>query len=349
MRFGFHVGAWTRDAKTQWGETPQQIAAAMADAESWGCESVWIPESYGAEAFTYLGWLGASTKRMRLGTSIMPIWARSPTNCAQAWATLDHLSGGRAVAGLGVSGPAVAEGWSGRRFEKPVAQTREYVSVMRKVLAWEHPTNRDGAFFPLPVTDGSTGIERAIRSTVKPLRADLPIMIGSFGPKNVALTAEIADGWLAGFFAPERQQVFKPWLDAGFARACARRSWQDFEIVASVTTVVDDDTARAAEGVRKHIALYLGAMGTAERNFQYELFVRMGYEAEASRIRRLWQEGRRADAVATVPLSLVDAFALIGSKERIRDQLAKWTESFVTTLVVRGDLLALRTIAELIA
>ena len=349
MKLGFHVGAWTREAKTQWGKTPQEIAAGLGEAETWGCESVWVPESYGAEAFTYLGWLGACTTRMRLGTSIMPIWARSPTNCAQSWVTLDHLSGGRAVAGLGVSGPAVAEGWSGKRFEKPVAQTREYVSVMRKVFAWERPTNSEGQYFPLPVPNGTSGIDQAIRSTVKPLRANLPVLIGSFGPNNVAMTAEVADGWLAGFFAPERGDIFKVWLDEGFARPGARRSWQDFEVVSSVTAVVDDDVGRAAEGIKKHLALYIGAMGTSERNFQYEMFVRMGYENEANRIRSLWQQGSHEEAAAAVPMSLVDATALVGPKERIRDQLAKWRESFVTTLAVRGDFLALRTVAELLS
>ena len=189
-------------------------------------------------------------------------------------------------------------------------------------------------------------MDKALRSTVTPLRPDLPIMIGAFGPKNVAMTAEIADGWLAGFLAPERGAVFKEWLTEGFARPGARRTWDDFEVVASVTTIVDDDVERAATDVRKHLALYLGAMGTAERNFQYELFVRMGYEAEASRVRTLWQEGRRDDAVATVPLAMVDDIALVGPAERIRDNLAKWRESFVTSLVVRGDLTALRTVAE---
>jgi F420-dependent oxidoreductase-like protein len=349
MKLGFHPGAWTRDAKLQWGQTPQEAATMLAEAESWGCDSVWIPESYGGEAFTFLGWLGASTKKMRLGTDIMPIWARSPTNCAQAWATLDHLSGGRAVAGLGVSAPGVAEGWSGHRFEKPVAQTREYVSQMRKVLAWEHPTNKDGAFFPLPVPNGTAGIEQAIRSTVRPLRADLPIMIGAYGPMNVRQTAEIADGWLTGFFAPERSQEFKQWLDEGFARPGARRSWKDFEVVALATTVIDDDVERAAENVKRHIALYVGAMGTAERNFQYESFVRMGYEAEVSHVRKLWMDGRKEEAVAAVPMSLIDAVALVGPKARIRDLLAKWRESFATTLVVRGSLTALRTVAEIMA
>jgi len=349
MKLGFHIGAWTRNAKTQWGQAPTEVAAGMAEAESWGCESIWVPESYGGEAFTFLGWLGASTKSVRLGTSIMPIWARSPTNCAQAWVTLDHLSGGRAVAGLGVSGPAVAEGWSGRRFEKPVAQTREYVSVMRKVFAGERPNNPNGPFFPLPVPNGTTGIQQAIRSTVNPLRSDLPIMIGAFGPKNVAMTAEIADGWLVGFLVPECAHIFKDWLDEGFARPGARRSWKDFEIVAAVTTIVDDNVERAAHQIKQHLALYIGGLGMGKDNFQYQFFLSMGYEAEANRILTLWQEGRKQDAVDAVPMSLVDATALVGPKERIRDQLAKWRESFVTTFVVRGDLLALRTVAELLA
>ena len=349
MKLGLLAGAWKRDGRTVSGRTQQEVAALAAEAEGWGFESVWVPESYGGEAFTQLGWLGASTKKMRLGSFIMPIWARSPTNCAQAWATLDHLSGGRAVAALGVSGPAVAEGWSGKRFEKPVAQTREYVSVMRKVLNWEHPTNKEGRFFPLPVPEGGTGITQAIRSTVKPLRADLPILIGSFGPKNVALTAEIADGWAAGFFAPAKGQFFKAWLDEGFARPGARRSWEDFQVVASVTAVLDDDLERAAQGTRQHLALYLSAMGTSERNFQYELFARMGYEAEANRIRALWLEGRKAEAAAAVTMPMVDAIALVGPKGRIRDGRAKWRESFVTTLAVNGSREALRTVAEFAA
>lgn len=209
--------------------------------------------------------------------------------------------------------------------------------------------NPDGRFFPLPVPNGTTGIDQAIRSTVAPLRADLPILVGAFGPRNVAMTAEVADGWLIGFLDPARCHVFRPWLDEGFARAGARRTWQDFEIVAAVTTIVDDDVVRAAATVRQTLALYIGAMGLGRDNFQYRLFVRMGWEAEANRILALWQEGRQQEAVAAVPMSMVDATALVGPKERIRDQLAKWRESFVTTFVVRGDLLALRTVAELLA
>jgi F420-dependent oxidoreductase-like protein len=350
MKLGLMAGAWRRDGRVgAAGMTLPEFAALAAEAEGWGFESVWVPESYGGEAFTQLGYLAAATRKARLGSFIMPIWARSPTNCAQAWATLDHISAGRAIAALGVSGPAVAEGWSGRRFEKPVANTREYIAVMRKVLNHEHPTNKEGRYFPLPVPGGSTGITQAIRSTVKPLRADLPILIGSFGPQNVALTAEVADGWAAGFFAPERGDLFKAWLDEGFARPGARRSWKDFQVVASVRVIVDDDIERAAEGTRRHLALYLSAMGTSERNFQYELFARMGFDAEANRIRTLWNEGRKAEAAAAVTLPMVDAIALVGSKARIRDGLAKWKSSFVTTLAINGDREALRTVAEFAA
>jgi F420-dependent oxidoreductase-like protein len=349
MKLGLFSGVWGRDGRLSSGQTLREFAALAAEAEGLGFESVWVPESYGGEAFTQLGFLCATTQKMRLGTFIQPIWARSPTNCAQGWATLDHISGGRAICALGVSGPAVAEGWSGKRFEKPVAQTREYIAQMRKVLAWEHPSNIEGRFWPLPVPGGTTGIARAIRSTVRPLRADLPILIGSFGPQNVALTAEVADGWAAGFFAPEHGDLFKGWLDEGFARPGAQRSWKDFQVVANVRCIVDDDVARASQGTRKHLALYLSAMGTAERNFQYELFARMGYEAEADRIRALWSEGRRDEAAAAVTQPMVDAIALVGPKARIRDGLAKWKRSFVTTLAVNGDREALRTVAELAA
>jgi F420-dependent oxidoreductase-like protein len=348
MKLGFQINHWGKDTRIGGCDLyPHDVVARLKEAETWGLDAVWVPESYFAEAFTFLSWIGANTQRMSLGTCVTPIQARPPVNCAQAALTLDHLTGGRVMVGLGVTGVNVAEGWYGQRFDKPLARTREYISVMRAVLEGERPANEDGVYYPLPVK-GGVGGQKALKSPVRPYRKDLPVLIGAMGPKNIALAAEVADGWLPAFFIPEQSAEYRAMLDAGFGRPGARRSWADFIVPGGVPVVVDDDLQRAADKVRQTILYMITVMGSAERNFQLELFARAGFEAEAHRARALWLEGQAAEAAAVIPQAMVDAVALVGPKARIRENLPRWTSTFITQLVVRGDFDALHAIAEMV-
>jgi F420-dependent oxidoreductase-like protein len=266
---------------------------------------------------------------------------------AMAALTLDLLSGGRFVLGLGVSGPQVVEGWYGEPFARPLARTREYVGVIRQVLAREAPVVNPGPHYPLPLP-GGTGLGKPLRSIVHPLRADVPILLGAEGPKNVALAGEIADGWIPLFFAPTAMNDFAAQLAEGFARPGARRSAADFEVLALCPVIIADDVERAADAYRPTIALYAGGMGAREVNFHYDVFCRLGFEPEASKIQELYLDGHTAEAAAAVPTKMVEAISLIGPKEKVRDDLDAWRESIATTLLVSGDSATLRTMAELV-
>ncbi len=266
---------------------------------------------------------------------------------AMASLTIDHLSGGRFVLGLGVSGPQVVEGWYGQPFPKPLARTREYVTIVRDVLRREAPVTNDGPHYPLPYPGGS-GLGKPLKSIVHPLRNEIPIILGAEGPKNVALAAEIADGWFPIWFSPREMKTSETALDEGFARPGARRSREDFEVLAFTPTVIMDDVEKAADLFRPSLALYIGGMGAREMNFHYDLFVRMGYEAEAARIQSLYLDGHQAEAIASVPTAMVEDVALIGPVAKIRDDLEAWRESIATSLLVNGDVATLRTMAELV-
>jgi F420-dependent oxidoreductase-like protein len=262
--------------------------------------------------------------------------------------TLDHLSGGRFVLGLGVSGPQVVEGWYGQPFPKPLARTREYVSIVRDVWAREAPLVNEGEHYPIP-HPGGTGYGKPLKSIVHPLRTDIPIILGAEGPKNVALAAEVADGWFPLFFSPKHNHLYADALAEGFGRPGARRTPETFEVLPTVTVVIDDDVERAADMMRPMIALYVGGMGAREMNFHYDVFCRLGYEAEAARIQDLDLAGQKGDAVAAVPTSMVEEICLVGPREKIRDELAVWQDSMVTTMLIGGnDLGTLRTMAELV-
>ena len=262
---------------------------------------------------------------------------------------MDHLSGGRFVLGLGVSGPQVVEGWYGEPFPQPLARTREYVSIVRKVLAREAPVTNDGPHYPLPyLGTGSTGLGKALKPIVHPLRADLPIIVGAEGAKNVALTAEIADGWLPIFYAPAHDEAYRKALAEGFSRPGARRTPAEFEVIATATVVVSDDIEKAADALRPSLALYIGGMGAREVNFHFQVFARMGFEAAARRIQDLYLDGHKEEAAAAVPTELVEATSLIGPPEKIRDDLEAWNESLVTTLLVGGGIGQMRLLAELV-
>jgi F420-dependent oxidoreductase-like protein len=327
MKLGLQLGYWQANP-------PTGIPETLAEAERLGYDAVFTAESWGSDAFTPLAWHGAATSRIRLGTAVIQISARTPTSTAMHALTLDHLSGGRHILGLGVSGPQVVEGWYGQPFGKPLARTREYVQIIRDVLAREAPVKSAGPHYPLPYHGpNSLGFGKSLRPITHPLRADLPIWLGTEGPKNVALTAEIADGWLAIYFSPRVAKLYNGWLDEGFSRPGARRSRADFEVAASCNIHVTDDAEAHLEAMKPNVAFYIGGMGAREMNFHKEVYARMGYEKEVEQIQQLFFEGKRDEAIKAVPTSMVAETALIGSRAQIRDQLAAWREAGVTMLV----------------
>ncbi|MGY1829365.1 LLM class F420-dependent oxidoreductase [Geodermatophilus sp. SYSU D01180] len=338
MRLGLSLGYWGA------GPPPGQ-AGLVALAEDLGFDSVWTAEAYGSDALTPLAWLGSRTTRLRLGTGVVQISARTPTATAMAALTLDHLSGGRFVLGLGVSGPQVVEGWYGQPYPRPLARTREYVAVLRQAFARE-VVRLDGEQYRIPFP-GGTGLGKALRPTVHPLRADVPVLLAAEGPKNVALAAEVADGWIPLFYSPHDDAHYRAALAEGFARPGARRTADGFEVACTVPVEVDDDVDAAADRVRPMIALYVGGMGARGVNFHYEVFARMGFEAECARIQELYLAGAKAEAVAAVPLAMVEKVALVGPRAKIADDLAAWEASLVTTMLVSGSPETLRTMAEL--
>jgi F420-dependent oxidoreductase-like protein len=331
-----------------WGSGPPPNAPELiAEAERLEFDSIWTAESYGSDALTPLAWWGAATSTVRLGTSLCQLSARSPAAMGMAAITMDHLSGGRFVLGLGVSGPQVVEGWYGQPFPKPLARTREYVDIVRQVIKRADVVTNDGEHYPLPYP-GGMNLGKPLKSILHPLRDEIPIILGAEGPKNVALAAEIADGWFPIFFAPRAMSSFQESLDEGFARPDARKSPEDFEVLAFTPVIMDDDIEVAADLYRPAIALYVGGMGARDMNFHFEVFCRLGYEEEATKIQDLYLAGHREDAVAAVPTRMVEDIALVGPREKIRDDLEAWRESMATSLLINGNVELLRTMAELV-
>ncbi len=322
----------------------------VQEADRLGYDSVWVAEAYGSDAVTMLSWYGASTEQIRLGAGIFQMPARTPAMTAMTAVTLSELSGGRFLLGLGLSGPQVVEGWHGRPYGKPLGKTREYIEIVRKIIDREERVAHDGEHYQLPYTGpGSTGLGQSLRLTVKPTH-EIPIYLASIGPKNVALTAELTDGWLPVWYSPQHAlEVFRPHLEAGFAAAGDPGKSKRFDVAPSVPAVVTDDADQARWGVRHHLALYVGGMGARGKNFYFDLACRYGYEEQATRIQDLYLDGKRAEAMAEIPDEMVDAVALVGSKEQIRDRLEVWKESGVTTLIaMTEDVTTLRTLAELV-
>lgn len=343
MKFGLQLGYWM-------AAPPANAGEMVTAAEEAGFDAVFAAESWGSDAFGPLAWWGSRTSRVRLGTSVVQLSARTPTSTAMHALTLDHLSGGRAVLGLGVSGPQVVEGWYGRPFAKPLQRTREYVDIVRQVLAREAPVTSAGPHYPLPYDGpGSSGLGKPLKPITHPLRADLPIWLGAEGPKNVALTAEIADGWLAIYYAPRLAGMYNEWLDEGFARAGARRSRADFEIAASCQVVVTDDAAAEIERMRWVMSLYIGGMGAPELNFHAQVYRRMGYDREVDEITELFRAGKKAEAAAAVPDEMILDTAIIGDEDHVRAQLPVWEKAGVTMLLISvPDLESMRRIAPLV-
>ncbi|TFV59898.1 LLM class F420-dependent oxidoreductase [Mycobacterium sp. PS03-16] len=328
MKLGLQLGYWG-------AQPPANHAELVAAAEDAGFDTVFTAEAWGSDAYTPLAWLGASTTRMRLGTSVIQLSARTPTACAMAALTLDHLSGGRHLLGLGVSGPQVVEGWYGQRFPKPLARTREYVNILRQVWAREAPVTSPGPHYPLPLTgEGTSGLGKPLKPITHPLRADIPVMLGAEGPKNVALAAEICDGWLPIFYTPRMAGTYNSWLDEGFAKPGARRTREDFEICATAQVVITDDRPATFEMMKPFLALYMGGMGAEDTNFHADVYRRMGYAEVVDDVTKLFRSGRKDEAAKVIPDELVDDAAIVGDADYVREQIKVWEASGVTMMVV---------------
>lgn len=345
MRLGLHLGYWSAGP-------PPGAAEAVRWAEAHGIDSVWTAESYGSDALTPLAWWGAATSRIRLGTAVVQMPARTPTATAMAALTLDHLSGGRFVLGLGASGPQVVEGWYGQPYAKPLARTREYVAIIRDVLARSGPVIAPGPGYPLPLpatAPGATGQGKALRSTVHPLRADLPIHLAAQGPRNTALAAEIADGWLPAFFAPAMDSQARELLAEGFAsRRGELRPATQFEVCASVPAAVAGSVSEAVDLLRPHLALYAGGMGSVSTNFHREAMARLGYDEALTEVAAHYAAGDKARAAATIPEDLVRQIALVGTPSDIAAQVRTWEATCATTLILQTDPRALPALAPLV-
>lgn len=322
----------------------------IREADRLGVYAVWTAEAYGSDAVTPLAWIGAQTDRIHLGTAIMQMPARTPANTAMTAMTLDQLSGGRFLLGLGLSGPQVVEGWHGVSYGKPLAKTREYVQIVRDILKREKPLVHDGEYYQIPYQGAdATGLGKPLKSILHG-RADLPIYLAAIGPKNVQLCAEIADGWLPIFFSPEHyDSVYKPQVEAGFAAAGNGKSQANFDIAPTVQVMMDDNVEVCWNALKPGLALYIGGMGAKGRNFYNDLAVRYGFEEAATKIQELYLAGDKAGAVSAVPNELVDAVALCGSKARIKDRLSLWRSSPITTLNLGlYDVETLRTMCEFV-
>jgi F420-dependent oxidoreductase-like protein len=322
----------------------------VKEADKMGVHVVWAAEAYGSDAVSPLAWLGAQTERIKLGTAIMQMPGRTPANAAMTAMTLDQLSGGRFMMGLGMSGPQVVEGWHGLSYGKPLTRTREYIEIVRTIFNREERLAYDGHFYQLPYGgDDATGLGIPLKSTLK-ASPDIPIYLAAIGPKNVSLAAEIADGWLPIFFSPQRyDQVFEPHVQAGFERQGQGKNLSDFDIAPMVSVVIDDSLEACYNALRPMLALYIGGMGARKRNFYAYLAGRYGYEAEAAKIQELYLSGRKGEAMMAVPGELIDEVALVGPKERVKDRLSLWLDSPVTTLnLMMPNSETLRTVFELV-
>src|SRR3954454_14527267 len=320
MKLGVHIGYWGL------GLTSQDQLEIVREAERLGYDSVWAAEAYGSDAATILGWLAGQTERIKIGSAIFQMPARSPAVTAMTAATLDQLSGGRMLLGIGSSGPQVAEGWHGQRFGRQLQRTREYVAVVRKALARERLEFR-GETLELPLADGPG---KALKLTIAPVQDRIPIYLAAIGPKNTQLAGEIADGWIPIFFSPENVGDLRPLLEEGAARS--GRSLDGFDIAPTVNISIDDDLDAARDRMRPFIALYVGGMGSRKQNFYNALAVRYGFEEAAAKVQDLYLDGKRNEAAAAVPDELVDTVTLCGPADRVRERLAVYREAGVGTL-----------------
>jgi F420-dependent oxidoreductase-like protein len=331
VKLGLMLGYWTA------APPPRMVEMAQL-AESSGFDSVWTAEAYGSDVVSPLCWIGAHTSTIKLGTGLMQISARTPASAAMTAATIDHLSNGRLILGLGVSGPQVVEGWYGQPFPKPLARTREYVEIIRTILRREAPVEFAGEHYPMPYP-GGTGLGKPLKITVHPLRSEIPIYLGAEGPKNVKMATEIADGWLPIFYSPYRNDMYE-----------GIEFRDGFEVACPVTVVPGDNVEDALGFIKLSLSFYIGGMGAKDRNFHLDVISRMGFEGEARKVQELFMDGKRDEAARAVPDALADEISLVGPKERIRDRLEAWKESPVTTILTgTQDPETVRQLAELLA
>ena len=336
MRLGVHIGHWSGG--------PIDVVGVAREAESLGFDCIWASEAWSSDAVTIPTWIAAHTERIGVGAAVLQIPARTPAATAMTAATLDHLSGGRFRLGLGTSGPAIAEGWHGVAFDDPVGRTREYVALVRAILARDAPVTFDGRRYALPVREG-TGLGRPMKLGMGPLREGVPIYLGVMGERTVAQAAEIADGWMPLLFSPDRAGIFSAALAEGFERRGGRPA--AFDVSPMTWVAIGDDLPACRDELRPHIAAYVGGMGPRGRNFYNRVVARMGFDDAAAAIADAYLDGRRADAVSAVPDELVDGVALVGPVERVRDRLEAWRAAGVTTIVARTtDVRQLRGLAE---
>ena len=324
MRLGLHVGYWGL------GLTADEQLKLVRDAESAGFDSVWAAEAYGSDAATVLAWLAAQTEKIKLGSAIFQMPGRSPAMTAMTAATLDNLSNGRMILGIGSSGPQVAEGWHGQRFAKQLARTREYVAIVRKALARER-LEFEGETYQLPLPDGPG---KALKLMIPPVQENIPIYIAAIGPKNTQLTGEIADGWMPTFFSPEHVGEFRKLLEEGAARADGDKKIDDsFDIAPNVNLCISDDIDAARDVMRPFLALYVGGMGSRDKNFYNALVRRYGFEEAADEVQELYLSGKKDEAAAALPAELIDKIALVGPVDRVRERLELYREAGVGTLI----------------
>lgn len=324
MRLGLHVGYWGL------GLTAEQQLAIVREAEAAGFDSVWAAEAYGSDTATVLAWLGANTERIKLGSAIFQMPGRTPAMTAMTAATIDNISGGRMLLGIGSSGPQVAEGWHGQPFARQLQRTREYVAILRMALARER-VEFDGEIYTLPIPDGPG---KALKLTIGPVQERIPIYIAAIGPKNTQLTGEIADGWLPTFFSPEHVGEFRKLLEEGAAKAGNGKAIDDsFDIAPNVNVSIDDDLDRAHDAMRPVLALYVGGMGSREKNFYNALVRRYGFEDAAQEVQDLYLDGKKEEAAAALPAELIDRVSLCGPKERVAERLEVYRDAGVGTLV----------------
>jgi len=340
MELGLNLGYW--------GARPTTDMDMVGAAEDAGYTAVWAAESWGSDAVTVLSWIGAQTTKIRLGAGILQMPARTPAMTAMTAVTLSELSGGRFILGLGLSGPQVVEGWHGRPYGKPIGKTREYVEIVRQILAREHPLIHKGEHYQIPYRgDDATGLGKPLKLITHP-HHEIPIFIASVGPRNVALTAEIADGWLPIFYSPQHPE-FEESLQAGFAASGDPERRAKFTVAPSVQAIVDEDFSAARNAMRPMLALYIGGMGARGRNFYHSLACRYGFEKEADEVQDQFLEGNRMAAAVAVPDDLIDLVCIAGPRGHVAERLAAFRESGVDMLnVTTNDIGTVRALPDLL-
>ena len=342
LKLGYSTGYWSSGP-------PPGALEAIQEADRLDFDSFWTAEAYGSDSLTPLAWWGSHTKNIKLGTSIVQMSARTPATTAMSALTMDHLSGGRFILGLGASGPQVVEGWYGKPYPRPLERTREYVRIVRDIVRREGPTEFHGKHYDMPYTgaDG-LGLGKALKATVHPLRTEIPIYLGAEGPKNVSLAAEICNGWLPLFFSPKDDGWYRERLRIGFEASGEAAKADRFEVASMLTIIPGDDVEKCADMMRPMVALYAGGMGAKDANFHFDVFARMGWEEVALKVQALYLEGKKQEAAASIPLAMVEDIALVGPVDKIRDDLARWKQTCLTTVLLNGRADQLEMLAELI-